>query len=253
MTNGGTGRAMINWQIISGESTVNASRIWQFRFDPIGVMTTAGVFPARGNTQPLLDFINVDAGGTSYELFAPIPTSGPNAIASNQWFHAAVTYNGTPNQPGNFKFYWTAMNPTNTSANLILSTNLLVNLPQSATSQPSFAIGNEGRHDYANWLGLMDEVRISSIARSPTNMMFVTPGMVVNTSPTRLTAAVSGGTVTLSWPADHTGWRLETQTNSLSGGLSTNWSVWTGSDTTSSVSVPIDQTQPAVFFRLVYP
>ena len=190
VANGGTGRAMINWQIISGESTVNADRIWQFRFDPIGVMT-GGLFPSTGNTQPLLDFINVDAGGTSYELFAPIPTNGPNAIASNQWFHIAVTYNGTPNQPGNFKFYWTAMNPTNTGDNLILSTNLLVSLPQGAANQPSFSIGNEGRHDYANWLGLIDEVRISSIARSPTNMMFVVPSFVVNTSPTNITATVS--------------------------------------------------------------
>jgi hypothetical protein len=253
VANGGTGRAMINWQLITGESSVNAGRIWQFRFDPIGVMTNVGIFPPTGNTQPLLDFINVNAGSTSYHLYAPVPTNGPHAIASNQWFHVAVTYNGTPNQPGNFKFYWTAMNSTNTSANLILSTNLPVSLPQGALNKPSFAIGNEGRNDHANWLGLIDEVRLSSIARSPTNMMFVTPSIVVSTSPTSLTASVSGGTVTLSWPADHIGWRLETQTNSLSVGISTNWSVWPGSDTTNSVSVPIDQTQPAVFFRLVYP
>jgi hypothetical protein len=253
VANGGTGRAMINWQLISGESSVNSGRIWQFRFDPIGVMTNTGIFPPTGNPQPLLDFINVNAGGTINELIAPIPTNGPHAIASNQWFHVAVTYNGTPNQPGNFKFYWTAMNSTNTSANLILSTNLPVSLPQSAANRPSFAIGNEGRNDHANWLGLIDEVRLSRIARSPTNMLFVTPSRVVSTSPTSLTASVSVGTVTLSWPADHTGWRLETQTNLLSVGLSNNWSVWPGSETTNSVSVAIDQTQPTVFFRLAYP
>ena len=253
VANGGTGRAMINWQLISGESSVNSGRIWQFRFDPIGVMTNTGISPPTGNPQPVLDFINVNTAITSYHLYAPIPTNGPHAIASNQWFHVAVTYNGTPNQPGNLKFYWTAMNSTNTSANLILSTNLPVSLPQSAVNKPSFAIGNEGRNDHANWLGLIDEVRLSSIARSPTNMMFVTPSMVVSISPTSLTASVSGGTVTLSWPADHISWRLETQTNALSVGLRTNWSTWPGSAATNSVSVPIDQTQPAVFFRLVYP
>ena len=219
-------------------------------------MTNAGVFPATGNTQPLLDFINVNAGGTINELFAPIPTSGPHAIASNQWFHVAVTYNGPPNQPGNFKFYWTAMNPTNTSANLILCTNLPVSLPQSAVNKPSFAIGNGGRNDHANWLGLLDEVRLSSIARSPTNMMFVTPGNIVSTSPTTLTATVSGGTLTLSWPAGHTGWPLQSQTNALRIGLvpaSNAWFNWPGSATTNAVSIPIDPANPTVFFRLVYP
>jgi len=256
VTNGGTGRAMINWQIISGESTANAGRIWQLRFDPIGVLTTAGVFPATGNALPQLDFINVDAGGTSYELFAPIPTNGPNAIASNQWFHVAVTYSGTPNQPGNCKFYWTAMNPTNTSDNLILSTNLLVSLPQSANNQPSFSIGNEGRHDYANWLGLMDEVRLSCIARSATNMMFGLPGMVVNSTPTNLITSVSGGSLSLTWPADHTGWRLLAQTNHLVQGLSANsndWGTVNGSANTNQMNLKLDPTVPAEFYRLVYP
>lgn len=256
VANGGTGRAMINWQLISGESTVNADRIWQFRFDPIGVMTTAGVFPATGNALPQLDFINVDAGGASYELFAPIPTNGPNAIVPNRWFHVAVTYSGTPNQPGNFKFYWTAMNPTNTGDNLLRSTNLLVSLPQSAVNQPSFAIGNEGRHDYANWLGLIDEVRLSSIARSPTNMMFVPFSLAVNTTPPNLTATVRSGDLVLNWPADHTGWRLLAQTNHLAQGVSANsddWSTVSGSAGTNQENLLINPSQPAEFFRLIYP
>jgi len=41
----------------------------------------------------------------------------------------------------------------------------------------------------------------------------------VNTAPTNITAVVSGNTLTLSWPADHTGWRLQAQTNSLNHGF----------------------------------
>ena len=253
--NGGTGRSMINWQLISGESTVNSNRIWQWRFDPIGVMTTAGVFPSTGNPLPLLDFINVDAGGTSYELFAPIPTNGPHAIASNQWFHIAVTYSGVPNTPGNFKFYWTAMNPTNTSDNLILSTNLAKSLPE-AGNQPSFAIGNEGRHDYANWLGLIDEVRISSIARGPSEMMFRPPVLPINTNPPSLLATVTGNNLNLRWPADYVGWRLLAQTNHLAQGLSVitnDWGTVNGSAGTNQVDLSIDPTKPAEFYRLVFP
>jgi autotransporter-associated beta strand protein len=62
----------------------------------------------------------------------------------------------------------------------------------------------------------------------------------VATHPTNLTAVVSGGNLNLSWPADHTGWRLEVQTNSLSVGVANNWVTWPGSDATNAVSVPIN-------------
>jgi|GEM_PF-3104159 len=75
----------------------------------------------------------------------------------------------------------------------------------------------------------------------------------VATNPTNLMAVVSGSNLNLSWPAGHTGWRLEVQTNSLSVGIATNWSTWPGSATTNAVSIPINSTNPTVFFRLVYP
>ena len=52
---------------------------------------------------------------------------------------------------------------------------------------------------------------------------------------------------------DHTGWHLETQTNSLSVGLGSNWLAWPGSDATNAVSLPIDPSNPAVFLRLTFP
>ena len=76
---------------------------------------------------------------------------------------------------------------------------------------------------------------------------------VVNTSPTNITASVTGSTLTLSWPADHLGWRLLTQTNSLSTGIGTNWYTWPNSTNVTSVPVTINPANPTVFFRLVYP
>jgi hypothetical protein len=57
----------------------------------------------------------------------------------------------------------------------------------------------------------------------------------------------------LSWPADHTGWRLEIQTDTLAQGIGTNWVTFSGSSATNQVVVPISQTNGAVFFRMVYP
>ncbi|HEU5072159.1 MAG TPA: LamG-like jellyroll fold domain-containing protein [Verrucomicrobiae bacterium] len=76
---------------------------------------------------------------------------------------------------------------------------------------------------------------------------------VVSTAPVTLTNAFVAGSLNLTWPADHTGWRLEVQTNALSVGLGTNWVTWPGSATTNAISIPANPTNPSVFFRLVYP
>ena len=78
-------------------------------------------------------------------------------------------------------------------------------------------------------------------------------GEITLESPPELPETVSGGNLSLTWPADHTGWRLEVQTNSLSSGLGTNWVTWPNSTGTNAVSIPVNPTNPSVFFRLVYP
>ena len=75
----------------------------------------------------------------------------------------------------------------------------------------------------------------------------------VSTSSSQLSFATGGGQIQLNWPADHIGWRLETQTNSLSAGLGTNWMTVPGSITTNQVSLPINTTNGSAFFRLTYP
>lgn len=56
--------------------------------------------------------------------------------------------------------------------------------------------------------------------------------------------------ITLTWDAP--GMRLQAQTNTGTGGLSTNWFDCPGGDT-SPVSLPLDPAYPSVFFRLVSP
>jgi autotransporter-associated beta strand protein len=75
----------------------------------------------------------------------------------------------------------------------------------------------------------------------------------VATNPTNITAQISGGNLNLSWPSDHTGWRLQSETNALSVGLRTNWVTVPGSTNVNTMSFPIDHANGSVFFRLVYP
>jgi autotransporter-associated beta strand protein len=73
------------------------------------------------------------------------------------------------------------------------------------------------------------------------------------TNPTNITAVVQGNQLILSWPADHTGWTLQTQTNSLAVGLTTNWVRIPGSSANNSYTNTINPTNGTVFYRMVYP
>ncbi|HZI33218.1 MAG TPA: fibronectin type III domain-containing protein, partial [Candidatus Binatia bacterium] len=69
----------------------------------------------------------------------------------------------------------------------------------------------------------------------------------VSLAPANLSLNPGGGQLQFSWPADHTGWRLQMSTN-----LATEiWQDMTGTDTTNSVSIL--PTNSNAFFRLVYP
>jgi hypothetical protein len=61
------------------------------------------------------------------------------------------------------------------------------------------------------------------------------------------------GQLLFGWPADHTGWQLQAQTNTLTSGLGTNWVNVTGADQTNQMSVPLDSMNCSVFFRLARP
>jgi len=84
----------------------------------------------------------------------------------------------------------------------------------------------------------------------------VIPAQTVNPNPTNITVSVTGGILTLNWPADHTGWRLLVQTNHLAEGVSANPNDWTtvpGSATVNQTTQTINPTQPAEYYELVYP
>jgi fibronectin-binding autotransporter adhesin len=73
----------------------------------------------------------------------------------------------------------------------------------------------------------------------------------VNTTPTNIVSTRTGGTLDLSWPLDHTGWRLQTNAVSLT---DTNfWFDYPGSTGTNNIIISIDPSRTNVFFRLVYP
>jgi peptidoglycan/xylan/chitin deacetylase (PgdA/CDA1 family) len=187
----GQGRNLF-MQIINGDADENANRVFQFRLAPIGTL--------NGNGSVLLEFINVNKGVSPQSLTAAIPAEGPDAIREGSWYHVAVTYNGQADQPDNVKFYWTLAEPSRLAANQIGTGQMTQNLPSGCA--PDFAIGQTGRQSPVtpapnnNFVGLIDEVRISGIARAENEMLFGVRGAVASKSTKPATVALNGPATT---------------------------------------------------------
>ncbi|WP_150107685.1 hypothetical protein [Pedosphaera parvula] len=86
--------------------------------------------------------------------------------------------------------------------------------------------------------------------------LFGTPTQVVvppATNPTNLSFEVSANSLLINWSSDHTGWRLQCQTNNLDVGIGTNWFDVAGSTITNQMSLPLNPGNGSVFYRLLYP
>jgi autotransporter-associated beta strand protein len=73
----------------------------------------------------------------------------------------------------------------------------------------------------------------------------------INSAPTNIVVASTNGTLTLSWPVDHTGWHL--QSNSVSLGSTNFWFDVANSTATNQVNLGVDPSKTNVFFRLTLP
>lgn len=155
-------------QIVTAENDLDSARVWQFRIVPIGATgNTAG-------TAPLLEFINLHGSVGTQSLSVPLPIgAGANAIAQGGWYHVAVAYNGTEATADNLKLYWTKLDPANTQASQLASLQMTADLLVSTACD--LTIGNEGRTNGGStdaFLGVVDEVRISSVARTAGQFLF---------------------------------------------------------------------------------
>lgn len=134
-------------------------------------------------------------------------------------------------------------------------TNIAGTLAANQTFQLFSAAGYSGAFAATNLPALS-----AGMIWSTTNLAVngtITVVQSVNTNPTNIVFSVVGGTnLVLSWPADHTGWGLQVQTNTLAVGLEVNSNAWFNIPGSSGVNIltnPIVTTNGAVFYRMRYP
>ncbi|HLP77044.1 MAG TPA: LamG-like jellyroll fold domain-containing protein, partial [Candidatus Paceibacterota bacterium] len=148
----------VNQEIISTDSSAS-SRAFQFR------ITSGG--------QLNFQFIN-----GSKAISGTIPATGDDRFVAGNWYHVAVTYDGTT-----ATLYWTLLNPTNGAAHVLSTAALAIGTTQGATTGP-LCVGNENRNVAGEmFLGSIDEVRISSVARGSGQMQFYSPRVTITQNP----------------------------------------------------------------------
>jgi hypothetical protein len=74
---------------------------------------------------------------------------------------------------------------------------------------------------------------------------------LVNTNPTNLTVSVANNQLTFSWPTDHLGWGV--QSNSVGLTATGSWFAVPGTSATNQITIPLDHAKQNVFYRMVYP
>jgi len=103
--------------------------------------------------------------------------------------------------------------------------------------------------------GLFSTVLVPAGYTFDTTQLSVDGTVKVTSSPlpttgTNITVTTGPGTVTLSWPANYTGWYLQAQTNPVTVGLSTGWVTIPNSSTNNSFTFPLDPANGTVFYRM---
>lgn len=75
----------------------------------------------------------------------------------------------------------------------------------------------------------------------------------VSNTPVPMGFVATNGVLKINWPADHVGWRLQSQTNALNAGIGTNWVDVPAAVSTNQITIPLDASNGSVFYRLIYP
>jgi Concanavalin A-like lectin/glucanases superfamily len=169
-------------------------------------------------------------------FFISTPPASSNAVANASLSLPAVA-GGTPP----LTYVWTNVTAGVTLASGTVANAAIINAALNANNVPSA------------WNGNVLELIVNNAYGTTNAFVTLTVSSAVNSNPTNIVFAATNNELYLSWPADHTGWQLQAQTNSLSVGLSGNWVNVAGSVNTNQVAIPVNLNNGSVFYRLVYP
>jgi autotransporter-associated beta strand protein len=172
----GAGNSPFTIEALIKPSTITSGNQEIVCVDNMQGSASARGFQFRITSSGQLEFNMICQGGSDF--IVPIPTSGPNAFVANAWYHVAITYDGAT-----IRFYWTKVDPATTAANPIGSASW-ASAASDGANTGALVIGGENRGGEGEaFKGLIDEVRISNIARGPGDMQFNSAGVTIVQQP----------------------------------------------------------------------
>jgi autotransporter-associated beta strand protein len=218
------------------------------------VLITGTNYLAAGNTYPLLTNSGAWLGLANLALKLP---AGLGGILVSNAHQIVLSVSNLPAAPA-------TLNATAGDSKVVLAWS---NVPGASGYNVKSSLTNGGAYSVAGMNvsnlsftnnGLVNGTTYYYVV-SATNVAGESPDSVqagarpVSLLSTNLAMSFGNNQIQLTWPTDHTGWRLQTQTNSLGVGLGTHWTTVAASTNAHQYSVPIVSTNGSVFFRLIYP
>jgi fibronectin-binding autotransporter adhesin len=237
--------ATLDLNFTNSTGTVNtiAALIVNGVTEPNGTYTSNNLASITSGGSLLVVGSATTAGTNAYLTSIVLTPAGAlsPAFATNGFtYNATSSYGDSPTV--------TVINADSTATNELIYNGTPIGLLPSGTASSPLSLT----------LGTPDVVQVLVTAQDgvTTNLYTVTVTELPSQAKPKLTSSVSAGTLNLSWPADHLGYRLLTQTNNLSHGVSRNvndWGTVAGSTGVTSTNFPIVKTNLDGYYQLVYP
>jgi hypothetical protein len=112
----------------------------------------------------------------------------------------------------------------------------------------TFTLFSAGTHN-GNFTNIVGSPGTGLVYSFTNGVLSVAATMISN--PTNITFSVSGSTLSLSWPEDHQGWMV--QSNSVNLAVPADWYDISNTASGTNYSITIDASKPNVFYRLRKP
>ena len=239
-----------------------------------GKLTLSGASTYTGTTTVSNGILEVNGslGSSSTVTVKGGTLAGSGTIGGSTTLNASAILSAGSSSVGNLTFSGNlTLNAASTNSFAVttvgsVSNSVTVNgtlYPNASVIQinsgTSLAVGTYTLFNYSGVSGSFNATPVFDVAPAATASIVDTGSGQINlvvaaagpSGPGTITNSISGSTLSLTWPAGQ-GWRLVSQTNSLSTGLTTSWNTVPGvSD--GSATITVDPTQPTVFYELVYP
>ncbi len=202
-----------------------------FTFHPITNFTAFRYVRYLGPTGGNCNVAEIKLFGNSYAASLPAIPTNLTAVAGDS--QSSLNWNAAANATG----YAVQRSTTNGGPYA-----LITNLTTTSFADAGLSDGTTYYYVVSSTNGVGGSANSAQVTAQPTS-----------TAPVNLGFLLSGNTLQINWPPDHTGWELQAQTNPPGTGLSTNWVTVANSNLTNQYSISIGPTNGNVFFCLVHP